>query len=111
MNNEFKEYGTWGNWYKGTLTMYAGEIAANQLGPANITTNILDSYSMSDSEIGNTFYHIHAWHTEQFFSKLKFRNNEYININVDKLNIEIVHNYCLYLSTKTINEIKKICNY
>jgi hypothetical protein len=66
---------------------------------------------MTDAKISNLFYHIHAWHSEQFFSKHKFRNNEYQNIDIDQLDIEIVNNYCLYLATKSIENIKKICNY
>lgn len=111
INNEFKDEGKWGSWYKGTMTMYAGEITANQLGVSGIMTNVLDSYSMSDHKIGKTFYHIHAWHTNQYFSKHNFRNGEYKDINVDELDIEIVNNYCLYLATKSIDEIKNICNY
>lgn len=111
MLNEFPEYGKWGSWYKGVITMYAGEIAANQLGHANIITNVLDSYCMSDSNISNNFYLIHAWHTSQYFSKHKFREGEYKNIDIDMLNLEIVNNYCLYLATKSIEDIKKICNY
>jgi hypothetical protein len=111
INNEFDEYGNWGGWYKGTLTMYAGEIVANQLGVANIRNNVLDSYSMSDKEISNYHYHIHAWHTEQYFSKHRYRKGEYNHIDVDKLDIEIVNNYCLFLATKSIDEIKKLCDY
>ena len=111
MKNEFEDYGKWDGWYKGTLTMYAGEIVANQLGVANIRTNVLDSYSMSDSKISNNFYHIHAWHTEQYFSKHKFRKGEYKDIDVDKLDIDIVNNYCLFIATKSIDYIKRISNY
>jgi hypothetical protein len=110
--NEFKDYeGTWGTWFKGTLTMYAGEIVANQLEHGNIRLNILDSYSMSDKKIDNNFYHIHAWHTKQYFSKYDFRNGIYKDINEDLLDISIVNNYCLFLVKKSIDDIKKICNY
>ena len=111
MLHEFPTYGTWGGWFKGVITMYASEIVANQLGTANVVTNVLDSYCMSDHKIGNNFYLIHAWHTEQFFSKFKFRDGAYKDIDVDKLNIDIVNNYCLYLATKSIEDIKKMCNY
>lgn len=109
LDNEFKDYiGSWGTWYKGTLTMYAGEIITNQLGFDNIKINILDSYSMGNQHINNDTYHIHAWHTSQFFSKHNFRKNEYKDIDIDNLNIEEVCNYCLYLASKTVEEILKI---
>ena len=110
--NEFPENsGQWGTWFYGVITMYAGEIAANQLGGPNIRNNVLDSFSMGAGEIGNFFYHIHAFPTNQFFSKHKFRNGEYKSIDVDNININLVNNYCLYIATKSIDEIKKICNY
>ena len=37
--------------------------------------------------------------------------NDYKNINVDEIDIEVVNNYCLYLATKSIEDIKKISNY
>jgi hypothetical protein len=110
--NEFNNYiGQWGSWFYGVITMYAGEIVANQLGGASIRNNVLDAFSMGDGKIGNFFYHIHAWHTEQFFSKHKFKNNEYKDIDVDKIDIELVNNYCLYIATKSIDDIKKLSNY
>ena len=110
--NEFKEgYGEWKSWYKGVLIMYAIEITANQLGPTNIRTNILDSYSMSNANIGNEFYLIHAWHTNQYFSKFEYRKGEYKDIDVDKLDIDVVNNYCMFLASKSIDYIKKISNY
>lgn len=111
MLNEFENEGQWGSWFKGVITMYASEITANQLGTANVLINMLDSYCMSNNKIGNNILLIHAWHTEQFFSKHKFRKGEYDNINVDELDIEIVNNYCLFLAKKSIDDIKKICNY
>lgn len=112
INNEFNDsYGKWGTWYVGTLTMYAGEIVANQLGYDNIKTNILDSYSMGKQKINNDTYHIHAWHTPQYFSKNYFRKGAYNDIDLDTLNIEEVCDYCLYLASKSIDDILEISKY
>ena len=111
LENEFKEEGKWGTWYKGIMTMYAGEIVANQLSKQTLRTCVFDSISMTNGHISNEIYHIHAWHTYEYFSKFNYRKGEYKDINVDELDLDLVPNYCLFICEKSIDEIYKIKEY
>jgi len=106
LENEFKEQGVWPNWYKGVLTMYAGELTAIKSFANGMYLGGLDCMSMSSDPISSNDLHIHAFHTTQFFSKIRYRAGEYNHIDTRIINTDMINNYCFYL-VKT--PVEKIC--
>jgi len=105
LENEFKEEGTWPNWFKGVLTMYAGELAAIKLFFNGTNLGGFDCMSMSGDPIGSTDYHIHAFHTEQFFSKHGYRAGKYNHLDYRVINRDLINNYCFFIAKKPVKEI------
>jgi hypothetical protein len=96
-----KNPGVWPGWCRGVITMYAGELAANDLFDYGITLGGFDCMSMSDDKIGSTDYHIHAFHTDQYFSKLAWREGKYKDMDPDKLDLTKINDYCLSIALST----------
>jgi hypothetical protein len=105
LDNEFQEEGTWPNWYRGVLTMYAGELAAIKSFANGMYLGGLDCMSMSSDPISSNDYHIHAFHTTQFFSKIRYRAGEYNHMDHRILNTDLIQNYCFCLVKKTVEKI------
>ncbi len=90
--------GEWPGWWWGTLTMYAGELAANAIWGSGITVCGLDCMSMSSDPIGALDYHVHAWTSAQDFSKNNLRAGHYDLISLASLRPDSVRNYCLMIA-------------
>ncbi len=96
---EFKDgYGTWPGWYQGVLTMYAGQLAAWSIFNYGINIGGLDVHCMAREPISPHDYHIHAWHTDGYFSKHKWRNGDYKNYDMNKLDKICIADYCLWIA-------------
>ena len=91
-------YGTWPGWYQGVLTMYAGQLAANSVFNFGMNIGGLDVHCMSREPISPQDYHIHAWHSNGFFSKHAWRNGEYRNYDMASLNKTKISDYCLWIA-------------
>jgi len=101
-NEEFLDgYGEWPRWFFGVLSMYAGQLAANAMFGTSMVLGGLDVHCMSYDEMCNTDYHIHAWHTFDDFSKFKWRNGEYKDINPKLLDKNVICDYCLWIALET----------
>lgn len=97
--------GAWPGWYKGVTTMYASEIAVNDLVEQfRIDRAKLDYYSTS-SESVDAHPHIHCWHTDDMFSKFWFWAGKYDNMSTDDLDLGKVRDYCLYMALKSRREM------
>lgn len=95
------EEGAWPGWYKGVTTMYASEIAVNDLVEQfRIDRGRLDYYSTSGESV-NAHPHIHCWHTDDMFSKFWFWAGKYDNMSTDDLDLDKVRDYCLYMALKS----------
>ena len=98
-DEEFKDgYGEWPGWFKGVINMYAGQLAANAYFSNNMVLGGLDVFCMSDDNISPQDYMIHAWHTWNYFSKLRWRAGEYDHVDFDKLNTNKINDYCLWIA-------------
>ena len=93
--------GEWPNWFKGVLSMYAGNLAANAFFGSNMTFGGLDCHCMSQDEMCNSDYHIHAWHTYSYFSKFVWHTGGYKDIDIYSLNHRQIANYCLFIAGAT----------
>jgi len=102
-DEEFKEgFGEWPGWYKRVINMYAGQLAANAVFSNNMILGGLDVFCMSDDEICPQDYHIHAWQTWNYFSKMRWHKGEYDNVDCDKLNKNIISDYCMWIAGKRV---------
>jgi len=96
---EFKDgYGTWPGWYQGVLTMYAGQLAANTTFDTGMNIGGLDVHCVSRDQMSPQDYHIHAWHTEGYFSKHNWRKGDYKNYDMNKLDKTCIADYCLWIA-------------
>lgn len=90
--------GQWPGWFMGVLTMYAGNLAANAFFGTGLVMGGLDCHCMAQAPMCSTDYHIHAWHTYDYFSKFHWRNGEYKDVDMTKLNPNIIADYCLLVA-------------
>lgn len=95
---EFPDEGKWPGWFKGVLSMYAGNLAANAFFGMGLTLGGLDVHCMSQEPMCATDYHIHAWHTHDYFSKFAWHEGKYAGINTFSLDTRTPANYCLYIA-------------
>jgi hypothetical protein len=97
--------GAWPGWFGGVLTMYAGELSLRSLYPQAFSLGLLDHFCHADRQIGSDVLHIHAWHTEQYFSKRKYRAGEYDHIPLDSIDRSSLAGYCHYLAAVEISGV------
>jgi hypothetical protein len=96
---EFKDgYGAWPGWYQGVLTMYAGQLAACAVFNYGMTIGGLDVHCMSQEQMSPQDYHIHAWHTNGYFSKHKWREGGYRDYDMNALDKTSIADYCLWIA-------------
>lgn len=90
--------GEWPGWFQGVITMYAGNLAANAFFGMGLVLGGLDVHCMSQDRMCATDYHIHAWHTHDYFSKFKWREGGYRDMDRSQLDPEKIADYCLLLA-------------
>lgn len=99
---EFKDTeGAWPGWYSGVTTMYSCEIAVNHLVEKFIVDGTKLDYGSAATDSIATHPHIHCWHTDSMFSKFQFEAGNYDHLSTENLDIDKVHNYCLYMALKS----------
>lgn len=99
LRDEFKDgTGQWPGWFLGVLTMYAGCLAANAFFGTGLVMGGLDCHCMSQDLMCSTDYHIHAWHTYDYFSKFDWRAGKYKDMDLEKLNPKRISDYCLFIA-------------
>lgn len=98
---EFNDgHGAWPGWYEYIINMYSANIAANAYFRGGYMLGGLGCMSMSLDPIGSTDFHIHAFHTTQHFSKIKWRDGYYDVLDFDVLDENIISSYCIKLAGK-----------
>lgn len=90
--------GEWPGWWFGTLSMYAGQLAANAYFGTSLNIGGLDCHCLSHDVISPQDYHIHAWHTYEHFSKFNWRSGKYRVYDQSKLDITKIADYCLWIA-------------
>jgi hypothetical protein len=97
LRNDFKSFtGKWPGFYREVCSLYSGEIAVNYLiKKFKIDGNNFDYDSTSSDSIFH-HAHIHCWHTVKLFSKHAFFDGKYKNMDIKKLDRNIVNQYCLF---------------
>lgn len=88
LRKEFKQEGEWPKWFAPVISMYAGELALNDMQFEVEVSDLFDANSTSDVSV-NDVYTIHCWHTDMFFSKHQYAAGEYadreLGSDIDKI--------------------------
>jgi hypothetical protein len=106
--------GVWPGWFRGVATMYAAEIVCNEMWVDylyNGRERILDVESYGVSAIDKMVFHIHAIHTDDYFSKFRYRNGEYSHIDIATLNPKIIREYCHWMAEVDLAWVKDQAGY
>lgn len=107
LNEEFRDFqGEWPGWCKNVLTMYAGELALRRTYPQQCSIGFLDHFPHAGRAFGSDVLHIHAWHTDQYWSKSDFRAGKYAHIVLDQIDKDTLGGYCHWLAASDVNEVK-----
>lgn len=95
---------------EGIASMIGGELAVNStLYPQHVNPWSLDSKCWKATQLSTNVIHIHAWHTQDKFSKHEFFKGSYEDWTVHYDNrLDNCANYCQWIATTPLEEIKEI---
>ena len=95
------------NLHPGISSMLAGELVLNNfLTSQHIVLWAIDSKCWETIKIGSDVLHIHAWHTNQRWSKHQFFEGKYDDWVVSESEMyENAANYCNYFSNLTLEQL------
>jgi hypothetical protein len=111
LDEEFRAFeGAWPGWSKQVLTMYAGELALRATYPQNCTLGLLDHFPYASRKLGSDVLHVHAWHTDDYWSKHLYRTGAYAHLAPDQIDRNTVGGYCHWLAAASIDEVKRHAN-
>jgi hypothetical protein len=105
-NEELKSVG----FHNGISSMIAGEIIINNSFTCqHVNLHSLDSKCWLNTKIGSDILHIHAWHTDQKWSKHDFFKGNYNDWKVElKDAFSNAANYCQFIANLTYDELWKL---
>ncbi|SAK62193.1 hypothetical protein AWB77_02198 [Caballeronia fortuita] len=107
LEEEFKDFqGEWPFWSKQVLTMYAGELALRQTYPQACSVGFLDHFTRADRRLGSDVLHIHAWHTDSYWSKHHFRGGKYSGMKLEDIDRDTLGGYCHWLAAADLDQVK-----
>ncbi|KAF0682870.1 Aste57867_25057 [Aphanomyces stellatus] len=91
----------WPRWHYGVLTMYSGHLAiphcTRETGFEK-RNDMIDHTSYSKDKVAR-HAHVHAWQSQPLnFSKVRFLNGEYDNVDVQSLDLGNVQDYLMYMA-------------
>lgn len=100
--------GKWPGWNRGVASMYAIELVVNHmLTHQHVTLYSLDEVCWENTIINKNTIHIHAWHSEQYFSKHAWFKGKY-----EKLILDIVPDnaakYCHWIVSNELETLMKV---
>ena len=109
LHEEFRIYqGVWPGWCKNVLTMYAGELALRRTYPQQCSLGLLDHLPYSSRLLGSDVLHIHAWHTDQYWSKHQFRAGKYDHMAQNEIDRNTLGGYCHWLAVSSTDDVRSI---
>jgi len=92
---------------RGISSMLAGELSVNHIfSHQHVNLYILDSKCWKHQKIGSDTLHIHAWHTDEQWSKHQFLAGNYKDwvVSVEDAFLNAA-NYCQWIATTPVTEI------
>lgn len=94
--------GQWPGWWRGVSSMYGAHIAFNHfVSPFTVVQGLLDNMCHGTDEMDFTTLLIHAWHTEDWFSKHAFHKGTYDPIQIPASPPTDLRSYCIWVALKT----------
>jgi hypothetical protein len=107
LREEFTDFvGEWPNWSKQVLTMYAGELALRLTYPQRCSFGLLDHFT-NTRKLASDVLHIHAWHTDDYWSKHAYRSGMYDSMALDQIDKTTLGGYCHWLAAASLDEVKQ----
>jgi hypothetical protein len=107
LKEEFSDFqGEWPGWCKNVLTMYAGELALRRTYPQQCSIGLLDHFPYASRSLGSDVLHIHAWHTDQYWSKAQYRAGKYDHIQLDDIDRNTLGGYCHWLAAADVDSVR-----
>lgn len=105
---EFKDSG----FHNGISSMIAGELVINHcFSNQHVILHAIDSKCWKGTKIGSDILHIHAWHTDQKWSKHSFFKGDYNDWEVKLENAFLsAADYCQFIATVSYEELYKLKN-
>lgn len=100
--------GTWPGWFRSVSSMYAAEIAANENWGQllrNGRERILDMQSNCNELLDAMVFHIHAIHTNDYFSKFKYRAGAYAHMPLESIDRNTISGYCHWLAAASTEQV------
>jgi hypothetical protein len=111
LDEEFKDFrGEWPGWCRNVITMYAGELALRRTYPQRCSIGLLDHFPYASLTHGSDVLHIHAWQTEEYWSKLKYREGAYDHIALQDIDRSTLGGYCHWLAASDIEQVRAEAN-
>jgi len=108
--SEWKEGpGSWNDgWFSGVSSMYAIHLAVNSLfGKQSVTTCALDELCWETVKITKSVIHIHAWHSNDYFSKHAWFDGKYDKLMSDTVP-ENAAQYCHWVASSDLDHLRKV---
>lgn len=91
--------GKWPGWYAGVASMYASEIAVNDVILTPSPSKILDMESSNEYAGVDSAKVAHCWHTDRRFSKFWHFNGKYRDLKAEDFDpATSVSNYCMHIA-------------
>lgn len=100
--------GTWPGWFRGVCSMYAAEIAANENWAQLLykaRERVLDVQSNYHEQLDAMVFHIHAIHTDDYFSKFQYCAGAYAHITLDSIDRSTIPGYCHWLAAASVEQV------
>jgi hypothetical protein len=108
LKEEFTDFhGDWPGWCKNVLTMYAGELALRATYPQLCSVGLLDQFPFKARSLGSDVLHVHAWHTDEYWSKLNYRAGAYDHMQLDEIDRTTLAGYCHWLAAAPLDEVRR----
>lgn len=85
--------------------MYAGELVLRCTYPKKCSPGFLDHFPYAPRSFGSDVLHVHAWHTDQFFSTFDYRAGKYNHIRLDETERNTPGGYCHWLAAADIDAV------
>jgi hypothetical protein len=107
LDEEFRHFqGEWPGWCKNVVTMYAGELALRRTYPQQCSLGLLDHLPYASRALGSDVLHIHAWHTDQYWSKHQYRAGAYDGMALEAIDRRTSGGYCHWLAVAGIEQVR-----
>lgn len=108
LKEEFADFaGVWPGWCKQVITMYAGELALRTTFPQRCSIGLLDHFTSAERTLASDVLHIHAWHTDSYWSKHRFRDGAYAAMSPETIDRNTLGGYCHWLAISGIDEVRR----